>query len=97
MNKFECDKGKARANYTKHRIKFTDAGRAINSGYALTQRSPQSDEVGEERNLSVTKLASGRAIVVVWTPRRENVRIISVRYARKREQEALNAYLQKLQ
>lgn len=97
MNKFECDKGKARMNHKKHGVRFTDAGRAINSGYSLTGRSPQSEALGEERNLSITKLADGRAIVVVWTPREENVRIISVRYARKNEKEALNAYLNKLQ
>ncbi|WP_352701891.1 BrnT family toxin [Mesorhizobium sp. M0598] len=97
MNKFECDKSKARCNYDKHGIKFTDAGRALKSGYALTQRSPQSDEVGEERNLSITRRPDGRAIVVVWTPRKEHVRIISVRYARQKEQEAFSGYLQKIQ
>ncbi|HJW26959.1 MAG TPA: BrnT family toxin [Rhodocyclaceae bacterium] len=97
MNRFECDKDKARANYVKHRVRFTDAGRALNSEYSLTGRSPKSDELSEERNLSITKLADGRAIVIVWTPRNENVRIISVRHARKNEKEALNAYLQSLQ
>lgn len=97
MNKFECDKGKARMNRDKHGIRFTDAGRAINSGYSLTGRSPQSEALEEERNVSITRLANGRAIVVVWTPRDGNVRIISVRYARKNEKEALNAYFKKLQ
>jgi len=97
MNKFECDKGKARMNRDKHGIRFTDAGRAINSGYSLTGSSPQSETLGEERNLSITKLKNGRAIVVVWTPRNGNVRIISARHARKNEKEAFNAYLKKLQ
>lgn len=97
MNRFECDKDKARVNYMKHGIRFTDAGRAFNSEYSLTGRSPQSDELSEERNVSIVRLADGRTIVVVWTPRKENVRIISVRHARKREKEALNAYLQNLQ
>ena len=97
MNKFECDKGKARMNRNKHGVKFTDAGRALNSGNSLTGRSPQSDTLGEERNLSIANLANGRAVVVVWTSRNENVRIISVRYARKNEKEALNAYLKRLQ
>lgn len=97
MNKFECDKGKARMNRNKHGVRFTDAGRAINSGYSLTGRSPLSEALREERNLSITKLANGRVIVVVWTPRDGNVRIISVRNARKNEKEALNAYLKKLQ
>jgi uncharacterized DUF497 family protein len=97
MNRFECDKAKARSNYTKHGVRFTEAGRAIKSAYSLTGRSPQSDDLSEERNLSITKLADGRAVVTVWTPRNGNVRVISVRRARKNEKEALNAYLQNLQ
>lgn len=97
MNRFECDKEKARSNYIKHGVRFTEAGRAIKSAYSLTGRSPQSGYQGEERNLSITKLADGRAVVMVWTPRSGNVRIISVRRARKSEKEALNAYLQNLQ
>jgi uncharacterized protein len=97
MNRFECDKDKARSNYRKHGVRFTEAGRALNSAYSLTGRSPQSDALNEERNVSITKLLDGRSVVIVWTPRRDNVRIVSVRPARKREREALNAYLQKLQ
>ena len=97
MNRFECDKGKTRANHVKHGVKFTDAGRALNSAHVLTGRSPQSGEVSEERNLSIATLSDGRAVVMVWTPRNGNVRIISVRRARKSEKEALNAYLQNLQ
>lgn len=97
MNTFECDKDKARSNFIKHRVRFTDAGRALNSSYSLTSRSPQSDELNEERNLSIAKWGGGRAIVIVWTPRKNNIRIISVRCARKHEKEALDAYLQKMQ
>jgi uncharacterized DUF497 family protein len=93
MNRFECDKNKARANYIKHGVRFTHAGRALNSEYSLTRRSPQ-PTLGEERYLSITKLTNGRAIVIVWTPRAGNVRVISVRRARTREEEALNAHLQ---
>jgi uncharacterized protein len=96
MNRFECDKNKARANHAKHGVKFTDAGRALNSSHTLTQRSPLPDEFGEERNVSITKVADGRTVVMVWTPRDGNVRVISVRRARKSEKEAFNAYLQKL-
>ena len=97
MNQFECDKNKARSNYRKHRVRFTDAGRAIQSAHTLTGRSPQSDGLNEERNVSITTLADGRAVVMVWAPRNGNVRVISVRRARKNEKEALNAYLQNLQ
>lgn len=97
MNRFECDRRKARANRIKHGVRFTDAARALNSTHSLTRRSPLSSEGDEERNLSITTLPGGRAVVVVWTPRQGNVRLISVRHARKSEREALNAYLQRLQ
>ena len=97
MNRFECDKGKARRNYAKHCVRFTDAGKAIKSAHTLTGRSPQSDDLGEERNVSITTLADGRVVVMVWTPRNGNVRVISVRRARRNEKDALNAYLQNLQ
>lgn len=97
MNTFECDKAKARSNHTKHGVRFTDAGRAIKMAHSLTGRSPQSDGLGEERNQTITSLPDGRAVVMVWTPRNGHVRVISVRHARKKEKEALNAYLQNLQ
>jgi uncharacterized DUF497 family protein len=96
MNTFECDKNKARSNHSKHGVRFTDAGRAIKLAHTLTGRSPQSSELDEERNLSITTLTDGRTVVMVWTPRNGNVRIISVRRARQSEKEALNAHLQKL-
>lgn len=96
MNRFECDKNKARSNHAKHRVRFTDAGKAIKSAHTLTGRSPQSDDLGEERNVSITTLADGRVVVMVWTPRNGNVRIISVRCASKKEREGLNAHLQNL-
>jgi uncharacterized protein len=97
MNRFECDKRKARTNHTKHGVRFTDAARAFNSAYSLTRRSPLSADQNEERNISITTLATGRVVVIVWTSRQENVRLISVRHARKSEKEALNVYLQDLQ
>ena len=97
MTRFECDKNKARSNFSKHGVRFTDAARSIKSGYTLTGKSPQSDGLDEERNTSITRRQDGRAIVMVWTPREQNVRIISVRHARKEERETFDAYLQKLQ
>jgi uncharacterized DUF497 family protein len=96
MNQYECDKHKARSNYSKHGLRFTEAARALNSARTLTGRSPQSDDLREERNESMTTLADGRVIVFVWAPRNGKVRIISVRRASRREREAFNAYFQKL-
>ncbi|MFC3530483.1 BrnT family toxin [Paracoccus mangrovi] len=95
--KFECDRNKARANLQKHRMRFTDAGRAIKHNLSLTNPSPQSDSLREERFVTVARNPGGRAMVVIWTPRNGNMRIISVRHARKKEQEAFDAHLKKFQ
>ncbi|HWI81519.1 BrnT family toxin [Ramlibacter sp.] len=96
-NTFECDKKKARRNYDKHQVRFTDAGKAIKVGYSFTQLSPHSHELNEVRNVSITRLLDGRAIVYVWTARGANIRIISARPASRKEREAFNAHLQTFQ
>jgi len=97
MTTFECDKTKAKSNHTKHKLRFTQAARAIKEGYTLTQKSSNPAEYGEERNISITGSVDGKAMVAIWTPRRGNVRIISVRHARKKEREHFNAYIKKIQ
>ena len=93
MNTFECDKAKAKSNFQKHKLKFTDAARGIKEGFALTAKSPLSDKHDEERNLSIIGRTGKRAMVAIWTPRGGNVRIISVRHARNKEQEVFDAYI----
>lgn len=95
--KFECNRNKARANLKKHRMRFTDAARAIKQNLSLTNPSPQSDNLREERFVTVVRNPGGRAMAVIWTPRNGSMRIISVRHARKKEQEAFDAYLKKFQ
>jgi len=97
MTFFECDKSKARSNFNKHSIKFSEAARAVKTGFSLTQQSTQSSDNGEKRFLSIAQRFDGSAVVMVWTPRNGNSRIISVRHARKKEKEALNEYLKTLQ
>ncbi len=93
MDTFECDKAKAKSNYKKHALRFTEGCR-IFSGHTLTARS-KNDELNEERYLSIGVLDNDTAVVMVWVQRASNIRVISVRKARDKEREDYNADIKK--
>ena len=80
---YEWDPAKARANFAKHGVRFADAVTVLEDDFALTMRDPSSDE--EERWITLGRDDLGRLIVVVYTWRRDNVRLISARPATARE------------
>jgi uncharacterized protein len=80
---YEWDPAKARANFAKHGVRFADAVTVLEDDLALTMRDPSSDE--EERWITLGKNSLGRVIVVVYTWRKDNVRLISARSATARE------------
>lgn len=94
VNIFECDKGKARSNLQKHKIKFTEACR-IFDGHTLTAPSKQNSERGEERFVSIGILDGDTAALVIWTKRFNNIRVISARKASSIEREKYYAYIKK--
>ncbi|MDR1650954.1 MAG: BrnT family toxin [Synergistaceae bacterium] len=81
---FEWDDQKRIANIRKHHIDFNDAA-AIYNGFVITSKTPQPN-LTEERFLSIG-LMRDIEIVVVFTKRGGNRRIISARRARKNERE----------
>jgi uncharacterized protein len=80
---FEWDSAKARANYRKHRIHFADAVAVFEDGTAITIPDDDSDE--EERFITIGRDALTRLLVVVYTWRGANIRLISARKADRRE------------
>jgi hypothetical protein len=78
----EWDPEKAAANLVKHGISFADAAVALHDEQALTI---QDDSPTEPRLVSLAMDALGRLLVVVYTFRADNVRIISARRATKTE------------
>jgi len=80
---YEWDPAKARANFAKHGVRFADAVTVLEDDLALTMRDPSSDE--EERWITLGRSALGRVNVVVYTWRKDNVRLISARPATARE------------
>jgi len=75
----EWDPAKARANFTKHGVRFADAVTALEDDLALTIRDLSSED--EERWVTMGLDVLGRLLVVVYTWRGERLRLISARQA----------------
>ena len=80
---YEWNPQKAAHNLKKHGLRFADAAIALEDENALTSRDPGS--LNEERWITLGTEASGNVVVVVYTWRGENVRLISARGATARE------------
>jgi hypothetical protein len=75
---FEWDESKANQNMLKHGIAFADTFAVFEDPTAVTVEDFQR---GEQRYITIGMDAFGRILVVVYTWRRENIRIISARKA----------------
>jgi len=85
---FEWDAAKNRANIRKHGIDFADAAR-IFDGLVL-ERADDRFDYGEERIVAVGEV-EGRTILVVYSRRGGNRRIISARKASRNERQSYRA------
>lgn len=79
---FEWDKSKESSNIAKHGVDFSDASDALYDVLAMTHRD---DYPLEDRYVTIGLGGSGKLLVVVYTWRRDVVRIISARRATKFE------------
>lgn len=75
---FEWDKFKARDNEAKHGVSFADTFAVFEDPNAVTVDDPRGVE---QRYVTIGKDAFGRVLVVVYTWRGDNIRIISARKA----------------
>ena len=81
---FEWDRRKAATNFRKHRVAFDDAVSVFADPLARIFADPDHSDA-EARELIVGYDASSRLILVSFTERNGNVRIISARRATARE------------
>lgn len=81
--RIEWDPAKARLNLQKHGVAFADAVASLEDVGAITIGDPFSGE--EERWITMGIDALGRILVVVYTWRGEDLRLISARKATPRE------------
>ena len=79
---YQWDSGKARSNFKKHGVRFADVVAVFEDELALTILD---DHPHEERYVTLGRDFLGRIIVVVYTWREDEIRIISARKATSRE------------
>lgn len=82
---FEWDENKADQNLRKHGVSFEEAKTVFNDCFAQTIFDPD-HSIAEDRYIDLGLSSKGRFIVVSYTERGNNIRIISSRKAKKKEQ-----------
>jgi uncharacterized DUF497 family protein len=80
---YEWDPKKAASNLRKHKVDFADAVTVFEEEFAVTI---DDDEAEEKRFVTIGMDALARVLVVVYTWRGHNIRIISARKAGAEEQ-----------
>ncbi|KAF0107275.1 MAG: hypothetical protein FD146_1753 [Anaerolineaceae bacterium] len=90
---FEWDKPKAKANLRKHKVGFDEAAAVFSDPFSITISDPDHSKE-EQRFIDIGVSDKGQILLVVYTERGTNLRIISCRRAtrteRKRYEEGIN-------
>ena len=81
--RFKSDPAKAAANLKKHGVSFADAEGALEDPLAVTVEDP--DAEGEQRFITLGLGSAGELLVVVWTERDDECRVISARRPTRKE------------
>lgn len=81
---FIWDDGKAESNLKKHGVSFEEAATVFGDPLSLTIGDP-AHSIGEERIVTVGESVRRRLVVVAFTERNGQIRIISARQATRRE------------
>ena len=81
---FEWDETKAKENLKNHKVSFDEALTVFSDPASVTLPDPDHSE-NEQRFIDIGTSAKGRALVVVYSERKGNIRIISCRKATPRE------------
>jgi len=79
---YEWDPAKEKENYAKHGVHFADAVGALEDERGLTEPD---DTASEERFTTLGMDFLGRIVVVVYTYRGKDIRLISARKAKPKQ------------
>ena len=77
---FEWDEDKARENLRKHNVSFDEAKTVLLDPFSLTIPDPD-HSLDEERFVDIGTSVNGRVLIVAYTERGTNIRLISCRKA----------------
>jgi hypothetical protein len=81
---FEWDVRKAESNFSKHGVRFAESLPVFEDDYAIAIVDDESDP-DEQRFVALGAGVKGRVLVVVYSFRGKNIRIISARLAEAHE------------
>ncbi|MFN6468679.1 MAG: BrnT family toxin [Nostoc sp. SerVER01] len=81
---YQWDRDKGAANLRKHDVDFAEAVTVFSDDLAITITDERFDE---ERFITIGMDAFGRVLVVVYTWRNDEIRLISARKATRYEQQ----------
>lgn len=81
---FEWHEEKAKENLRKHKVSFEDAKTVFNDPLSITIADPE-HSADEDRYVDIGLSTKGQILVVVYTERGSNIRIISCRKATNAE------------
>jgi uncharacterized DUF497 family protein len=70
---------KAESNFRKHKVRFSDAEPVLSDPTGMTREDVEAE--GEQRFVTIGRDSLDRILVVVYTHREEEIRIISARRA----------------
>ena len=84
MSRFQYERVKAASNVRKHNVSFADAEGVFGDPFAITFADLSA--AGERRCVTIGLGNASALLVVVWTERGEECRLISARRATPREQ-----------
>ena len=82
--RFEWDEVKAAENYRKHGVRFEEGATVFHDPLSITIDDPD-HSTDEQRYIDIGALKDGRVLVVSYTERGTNIRIISCREATHKE------------
>ena len=77
---FEWDEEKAEINFKKHKVGFEEAKSVFGDPFSVTIDDPDHSKE-EQRFIDIGKSISEKFLVVIYTERGSNIRIISCRKA----------------
>lgn len=80
------DPGKSTSNLGKHGVRFADAALVFEDPLAITVVDDESDAL-EQRLVTIAADGAGRILVVVYSWRGDDIRLISARRAEPHERE----------
>jgi len=91
--RFEWDPKKSRGNEKKHGLSFSEAKTLFESGVDYLEIYDEDHSADEDRFIAIGPVEGG-LIVVAWTERPNgSIRIISARWATRRERRLYQEYL----